>query len=183
MQFGVLITNNGKHSDERLAIATAEQLIQIGADAAGEQAAEGRRLENEFVEILEEHHRRVSEHEVGELTQRGNARLSESMDPSSHVDETYDDLMTAAAASPFAAWYARDEVKKYVRDVLMTWTATNMDIHRDWHAKGWTGHHNKLMRVEGHAPDEHTRAWLQGRKVDGYQVGGLPATLPEALAQ
>lgn len=157
MIVGVIATDFGPHSAEDLAISTAAQLISVASEASGLNAAKGRKLELQFIDILEEHHQRVQDHERGQLEEHGDVRLSDPLDPTEHVDEPFDAIIAAAAAvegarpgttSAIAKHYADPKVQIAVREVLATMFATNMDIERSWHAdRNPDGEHAKAFKA------------------------------------
>lgn len=179
MQFGVMITNNGKHSDTKLAIATAEQIIQVAAGSESAAAEEGRLLENKIIEILLEHHKKVSLNEVSKL-EADSAHLLTDVDPLQHTSDTLDKIVAAAKGTEFEPWFADPKVQESVASTLARWTHTNMNIHRDWYAEGKTGHHLDLKPVSGHDPDHpHIKAWKHAR-TNSKRYGGLPQPVVNA---
>jgi hypothetical protein len=183
MQFGLLITDHGKHSDEKLAIATAAEIIQIAAGASGKQAIDARKLENDIIDVLTEHHAKVSKNEVDKLDADPAGQLTTKLDPMPHMTDIVDRVLEVAKKSPFKDWFERDDVKQLIRDKVASWTATNMLIHRDWHSLGKTGHGADLKPVPGHRPDaEHIKLW-RDRTDNGADSGhgsGLPPGFVES---
>ncbi len=175
MQIGVLITNGGKHSDLKMAAATAEQIIQIAVGSKSEDAIEARQLQNEFISILEEHHAKVSKDEVDSLDTDPTHMLKQ-LDPEPHMS-TYDEIIAAGLASKWKDWFSSEETKTYIRNVIAQWTATNMFMHRQAHAHGLTGHHLDLKPVPGHDPEHpHVKAWKYKETVGGMG-SGLPSSI------
>lgn len=134
MIVGVLATDGGPHSAEKWAGATASQIIQIGADASGKQAAEARRLELQVLDILEKAHADLQAYERKRLTRDGTERLGFDIVPEKHMDDPVALILAAAAASPFAEHFAREEVQAYVRSVVGSHFATSIHIERSWKA-------------------------------------------------
>jgi hypothetical protein len=174
MQFGVLITDHGKHSDEKMAIATAAEIIQIGATAAGQQALDARKLENEIIDVLTAHHAKVSKAEVDALSADGANHLTSRLDPRPHVDDIVDRVLAVCKASAFKEWFERDEVKHWIADKIASWTATNMFMHRDWFSQGYVGHHLDLKRVADHKDDAEHVKWWKAASLQGGHGSGLP---------
>lgn len=175
MQVGVLITNGGKHSDLKMAVATAEQIIQIAVGSLSQDAVEARELENEFIAILKGHHAKVSKDEVNSLDANPEHMLKQ-IDPEPHMS-TYDEIIAAGLASKWKDWFSSEETKTYIRKVIAQWTATNMFMHRQAHAHGLTGHHLDLRPVPGHHHDlPHVKAWKYKET-----VGGMGSGLPESI--
>ena len=181
MQFGVLITNHGKHSNEKLAVATAGQIIQIAADSGSEDALDGRKLENQFIDILEAHHAKVSDHEVDSLME-DNAHLAKHLDPEPHMG-VFDEIIAAGLASKWKDHFEKEDVQQHIRNTLASWTATNMFMHRQAHAHGLTGHHLDLKPVPGHDPEHpHVKAWKYKANVGGMG-SGLPSSITKSAIE
>lgn len=163
MQLGVLVTDNGKHSDEKLAIAVATEIVQIGADASGQQAIDGRRLENQIIDAMETHFAKLAEFEHAELDAKGTAALAASMEPHPElVDASVAAIASAIAASPFASWFTADATAAYVRQVVEKWVTTAQHMHRDWYARhGKIGHGVNLSVCPKHDSEcEHVKQWI-----------------------
>jgi|SRR5579871_2239414 len=164
MQFGVLITNHGKHSDEKLAIAVATDIVQIGADASGQQAIDGRKLENRIIGIMEGYFTRVAQAEHDGIAANGTAHLSS--DPAAVYDALLDDavanIMAAIAESPFASWFTADHAEAYVRKSVGKWLSNSSHMHRDWFARhGKVGNGTDLKVSDRHDSDcEHVKRWI-----------------------
>lgn len=180
MQFGILKTDNGKHSDEKLAVATAGDIIQVAAESVSKEAIDARKLEIKIIEILEDHHKKVSESEMGALTSDP-AHIATSLDPRPHLDDTCVEILKAADESPFAEWFKRPDVRENVVTSVARWTATNMSIHRDWHGDGKTGHGADLKDVAVAADCPHVRSWKDRRSGASDPGGGLPFALISEL--
>src|SRR5262245_34954320 len=123
MQVGVLATNGGKHSDEKLAIACAAEIVQIGAEASGEQAIEGRKLENQIIAILEGHFRQVADFEHDELATKGADHLAGSWaEPHPEIwNDAVSKIMDAVKASPISGWFSTEAVEGNVRNAVGRW--------------------------------------------------------------
>jgi hypothetical protein len=163
MQLGVLITNHGKHSNEKLAIACAGDIIQIGADAAGQQAIDGRKLENKIIEILEASFAKLAEFEHTGIDAKGTEHLSSEYVAHPEIyDAAVTDIMAAIAASPLASWFNNDDTKGNVTKAVEKWLLSGHHMHRDWFARwGKVGHGTELKDHEKHDPScEHVKNWI-----------------------
>lgn len=166
MQFGVLITDHGKHSDEKLAITCAQDIIQIGASASGQQAVDGRKLENKIVEVLEGIFLQIADFEHGEIDDKGTAHLSSEMVAHPEIfASAVSGIMDAIAASPLAPWFNNNDTRANVTKAVDTWMKNAHDMHRDWFAQhGKVGHHLALVDHDKHDPDcEHVKRWKAAR--------------------
>lgn len=163
MQLGVLTTNHGKHSNEKQAIACASDIIQIGADASGQQAIDGRKLENKIIEILEGYFGKLADFEHAEIDAKGPAHLSsERVAHPDLFDGAVADVMAAIAASPLASWFNNDETKANVTKSVEKWMLNGHHMHRDWFARwGKVGHGTDLKASDKHDPEsDHVKNWI-----------------------
>lgn len=163
MQFDVLTTDYGKHSDEKLAIACATDIIRIGAGAAGKQALDGRKLENTIIEILEGYFVKLAAFEHEQLDAKGTAHLSATLAAHPDLfDSAVSDIMAAVAASPLAPWFNNDDTKANVTKQVETRLLQGHHMHRDWFARwGKVGHGAALSDSDKHDPDcEHVKRWI-----------------------
>lgn len=163
MQLGVLITNHGKHSNEKLALACAGDIIQIGASASGNDALDGRKLENKIVEILEDKFAALASFEHTQLGTDGTAHLSSALEAHPEIfDSAVRDIMGAIAASPLAGWFNYDDTRGNVTKSVEKWMLNGHHMHRDWFARhGKIGHGADLMDAQNHDPNcEHVKRWI-----------------------
>jgi len=132
-QVGILCTNGGTHSPEKWAAASAGQLIQIAAEATGEQAIAGRRLELQLLDILERHHKIVQDEEKLALKEEGVAHYEHPIDVSNHVFDAFDEIMSSTKSSHFAEHFSDPIVQGHVLDVIRKDMQTIIEIERAWH--------------------------------------------------
>ena len=133
MQVGFLITNGGTHSPEKWAATSCEQIIKIAADAAGEQAIEGRRLELKLLDILEGHYAIVQSEEKEGLSKWGEDRYATPIDVKDRVDAAWNDILQASKGSLFEKHFMQENVQDHVREVLRKDAVSIMEIERSWH--------------------------------------------------
>lgn len=163
MQIGVLISNHGKHSNEKLAIAVATGIVNIGATASGQQALDARKLENKIAEIMEGYFAKLAAFEHGEIAAKGTAHLSAALTPHPEIyEEAVHAVVVAITESPFASWFTSDRIESYVRETVGKWLHAGHHMHRDWFARhGKVGHGAELKASDKHNPDcEHVKAWI-----------------------
>lgn len=164
MQLGVLITNHGKHSNEKLAIACASDIIQIGADASGQQAIDGRKLENQIIEILEKTFGKLADFEHAEIDAKGAEHLSSKFQAHPEIlDAAVIDIVSTIAASPLAPWFDNADTKANVVKSVEKWMCNGHHMHRDWFARhGKVGHGADLRDSDKHDPQsKHVRRWIE----------------------
>lgn len=158
MQFGVLATDFGKHTDETLAIHAATGIVQIGADASKEQAITGRKLENEIIECLESHFRKLADHEHAQIAEKGTAHLASSLDPHPEIlSSVLDEIMAIVAKSNKASWFNPDSVRQTLYWKVGQVIKDAQHMHRDWFARfGKVGHGSDLAVPADHDHLKHT---------------------------
>ena len=132
MQVGILVTNGGPHSPEKWASTSASQLIQIAADAAGEQAIEGRRLELKMLDILERHHGLVQSEEKEGLKRYGVDRHGHPIDVWDHVNAAFEEILAASKGTQFESHFMKEEVQEHCKEVLRKDFTTEVEIERSW---------------------------------------------------
>lgn len=163
MQIGVLITNHGKHSNEKLAIACAGDIVQIGADASGQQAIDGRKLENAIILVLEGVFLKLADFEHDAIDSKGTEHLAAGVEAHPELfDEAVTGIMGEIAKSPLAPWFNNDDTKANVVKAVEKWLCSGHHMHRDWFARhGKVGHGVALTDHDKHNPDcEHVKAWI-----------------------
>jgi len=135
MKVSILTTNGGPHSPEKWAIATASNIIEIAASAAGVQEMEGRKLENTIIDILEKHHTSVQLKERDKLVTHGSDALVHEFNVNEHVEieDVVKEIVAAGKQSKWSQHFDKPEVLSYIRQVIGTDFATNMQIERFYH--------------------------------------------------
>jgi hypothetical protein len=135
MQIGVLATNGGKHSNEKLAIAVATDIVNIGANASGEQAIDARKLENKIVEVMEVLFAKLADFEHGQIAAKGTLHLASSLDAHPELkEEAVKAILAEIKASPFASWFSAEAAESYVSASIDKWLKVGHHMHRDWFA-------------------------------------------------
>jgi hypothetical protein len=178
MQPRVLITNGGAHPADKWAALTAEMIgdmIEVDPDSATSAAVAARRAKPRFVldlaDVLNGYHAAVQMNERARLIAEGERRLVAPLDPhGGPVDtpvEAAEAIARAAAATPFAAHFASDQVKAVVANLVADHHVKIMDIERSWHAD----RHPGGEIVEAY---KRTRAELGPRQVHAH-LGHLAA--------
>ena len=133
MQVGIMISNHGTHSPEKWAATSASQIISIAADAAGEQAIEGRRLELKMLDILERHHGVVQDEEKQGLERYGVDRHGHPINVWDHVNAAFEEILAASKGTQFESHFMKEEVQEHCKEVLRKDFVTEIEIERSWH--------------------------------------------------
>lgn len=131
-----MATNGGPHSAEYMAESTARQILEVGEHVQGERLNAARKLENEVIDILVEHHATVLDGERAALEEHGADRYAYDFDVGDHVDvdAIADEICAAVSDSPFAALVVNKEFKSGVEAVLERHFRTSIYMTRSWHA-------------------------------------------------
>lgn len=163
MQLGVLVTDGGKHSDDKLGFAVASDLIQVGANAAGKDAFDARKLQDQITDVAASYFAKVSEYEHAELAAKGTVHLANT-GVEAHpeiMDGLVRDVCAAIAASPFASWWSAQDTAALVRKVAGKWLKAGHHMHRDYAAKwGKIGNHTALNDMPNFDPNcPHVANW------------------------
>lgn len=167
MQMGAIATNGGKHSDERMAIAVAEDIIVIGSNASGEQATSGLRLQLQLVDALMPYFKAISEFEHGGIDEKGTAHLASSMDVHPEIaEEAAKKAVDVISASPLKSWFQANALAgvdpiAYVKASVAKHIGYAQAMHRDWFARwGKVGEHLDLKPHAKHDPEcPHVQRW------------------------
>lgn len=133
MQFGILVTDHGKHSAEKWAVHTAGHVIQVAATAQGVQAIDGRKLELRIIDVLEKIHQAAMDHEQGKLAELGAERHPMPHEPGEFANQALNEIGEAAKGTIFADHFDNPETINYLMPVLLEHFAAAMEIERQWH--------------------------------------------------
>lgn len=129
----VLITNNGPHSSDSWAIATAEQIFRIDPDIDGKRLIEARRLQNDIAACLVSFHQSIIDNERNHLS--GNP---EHLDTYQHaMDVAKNAARVIGALSSETDWNKQLNSVEWQRDateVIASHMRTAQHIERQWHA-------------------------------------------------
>jgi hypothetical protein len=162
MQMKALITNHGKHSDEKMAYAMAADLVENSASLSGQDALDMRKLENQLGDLLIDHFRMIANREHQGFSEKGSEHLFQSLD--AHPEQSAEienEVLAAYLASPFGAKMDNAAAAANVHEVVHKWVRAAQHMHRDWFAgSGKVGHGTELTDHPGwSADDEHVKRW------------------------
>ncbi len=132
MQVQVLATDGGPHAPETWAMATARNIMPIGPDIAPNREIRARELQLKIADALVPHHGAVQEGERAALADRGPARLSEPQELSDAVRQAVDEVVAAAAGTPWEGHFADPTVQRLIAQEVGAHLATAADIERRW---------------------------------------------------
>src|SRR5262245_60389363 len=119
-----MATSGGPHSAAQWARITVGQLIQIAPSANSEQANEARHLAETLVEILEDCHEQVQQHERQLLRDLG---VDRPIDPRAHVEIAMKNVNALIERTPFREFFAQQFVQDNMRETLGQHFATSID--------------------------------------------------------
>lgn len=163
MQLGILKTDHGKHSDEKLAMAVAGDLIKFDDNASGPNLLAGRDLETAIAKIMVPVFANLAMYEQGSILLDGTAHLSTPLEVRDDIFEpAVEAVCSAIAASPLSAQWPAESTEQLVSDVLRRRMVDAHHLHRDWFARwGKVGHGVDLSKSDKHDPNcEHVKGWL-----------------------
>jgi len=175
MRFTITKSDHGKHSDAKLAYATARDLVEDAANMSGQDALDMRKLENTIGEILEGHFKDIADREHEGIKANGHEHLASSLDAHENsVAAMEKAIFDAYDASPFAAKMDKAQAAKNVREVVSKWIKNAQHMHRDWFAgMGKVGHGKNLEDHKGwDRSNEHVVRWFslhQAKTPDEYR--------------
>lgn len=163
MQIGVLITNHGKHSDAKLAMACAGDIIKIDDSSSGQALIDGRNLETAIIAVLQGVFRKLADFEHASFDESGTEHLSSEMSAHPELfDEAVDGIMAEIAKSPLAAKFNNDDTKGLAVQKVEKWLCSGHHMHRDYFARwGKVGHEAELTAHSLHDPNcDHVKGWI-----------------------
>lgn len=132
MPITLMKTDNGPHSAADWAVTTSKHLIEIAEQADPAKAAAARKLEGEFISLLETAHSKVQSDGRAHYGKHGADVLM--MHPKiTSANVTFKAILEAAAKSPFAEHFAKQETQDYIKAVLHKHYLTSLEIERQWH--------------------------------------------------
>lgn len=138
----IITTNGGAHPPDKWSNMTAQSigdLIQIDDNSASPEAVAARkakpRLVMDIAEALESHYADAQDEERSALKAKGDARLTEAVDPAAKtVDAMVKAIVAAAKKTPFAAHFAKTETQSVLRSIVTRDLVFAADIERSYHA-------------------------------------------------
>lgn len=132
---GFLITDGGAHPADKWAEIMADDvlaLIQIEDGADSEAARAARRAKRDLavklLDMFEAAGQQVQDCERDAC--RHKARLQDSLDPEPHTPQTMADFDALIAATPFAAHFAKPEVRAHIHNIMRQRFASIMNVER-----------------------------------------------------
>lgn len=147
MRVGIMTTNYGSHPPDKWAEQTAFWICDMivvpddgpsDSEAVRANRAKFRkakpRLELDLADALEDHHAKVQDHEWDRVNEDPKQLHTELEPHDLHVQETLDKIAAVTSKSVFAKEFQREDIKEYVKAVVLQHFRTVMDIERSWYA-------------------------------------------------
>jgi hypothetical protein len=169
MLMKVLTTNHGKHSDEKLGFAIADDIVDVAAAANAGDSMDARRLANQIGDIAAKHMKVLSDRENAGIEAKGPEHLAEPLVANSETADAMEAEILAcceAFGPATSKWFKGDSedvarARKNVHDVVHKWVRDAQHMHRDWYARhGMVGEGTDLRPAEGYDPNnEHIKRW------------------------
>lgn len=130
----ILKTDNGLHSPEKWAVATAETIFDISEIKLDDnKLIPAKKLQALIAEVLVPHHNKV------QTTERENLRADRShvLTPYSaknYVDDAINEIIALSINSPWQIHFSKSDVQAAVKQVITEHMITSQHIERLWHA-------------------------------------------------
>ncbi len=133
MQPTIMKTDGGPHPADYYAGVAAAELIQIEASAVGGDVVQGRRLENQIIDIIEKYHQRILDEEADRVKNHP-GRVLFTPDPLEYeLDACVKEIIEAGKASKWASAFATPNTAATVKAVVGKHMATAIHVTRSWH--------------------------------------------------
>lgn len=131
---GVMITNGGKHSPEKWAMATAATLIWIDPTLDGPEAMAGEKLRITIAEALIPHHAGVQERERAALAaDPGTAHAASRYSADEHVQAACEAVVGCVVGTKWGAVMTDKQAVANMVQIIQEHFASSREIERGWH--------------------------------------------------
>ena len=148
----ILSTDNGPHSAEKWAMATARELVPTNLVTDGERLIQALKLQLGVAEALVVHHAAVHTKERAGLAASGGEHLLAPFEPAPHTSPALAAVQAAAEGTPWEAHWALSSVLEAAWGVLESHFSTSAHVERSWHAdRNPSDPHCAAFRAQ-HAP-------------------------------
>lgn len=137
MQIRAIVTHNGEHSPEKMALACAQRLVEIDPTLTdGERVLAAQRLELAVVEALIPHHAAARDEVRGKLAADAAAHFAEPNlhDPGARLDEALAAVTEAAAGTPWEADFRDPAAQARMRRIIGQFLVDMAHLERLYHA-------------------------------------------------
>lgn len=125
--FGIMITNDGPHSSEQLALNTTKRLIDLVPSESDGRAQQALILQDRIINWLAHCYRELQTAERYDLHAKS---MVESFATFEFAQQTADNICHMAEKTPWAELFARH--KSQIIDILHREFNTAVDIERQW---------------------------------------------------
>lgn len=129
----IMVSDNGPHSPEKWAIATAEIIVDIDSGIAGNRLIQAQKLQTAIAEALVPHHTTVQVDERSKLA----TDVSHIHTPHSakeYIDQVMKDIVGAAKGTPWENHFVNPQVQETIAEIAANHFMTAQHIERLWHA-------------------------------------------------
>ena len=147
-------TNGGSHPADYYAGVAAAEIVSIEADKEGADVVQGRKLENEIIDILEAAHDELLSNEQTDCEGDHDHVLSD-LDPYSHgLDEVVGKIVEAGKRSKWASHFSQKNTVDYIRAVVGKHFVTAQYVTRSYHLDKNPDHpHVGAFKAKHHRSD------------------------------
>ena len=146
-------TNGGAHPADYYAGVAAAEIVSIEADKEGADVVQGRKLENEIIDILEAAHDKLLAAEQDACEDDHDHVLSE-LNPYEHgLDEVVGQILEAGKRSKWASHFSSKATESYIRQVVGKHFVTAQYVTRSYHLDNNPDHpHVVSFKQKHHTP-------------------------------
>lgn len=138
MRIGVIITDGGKHSPEKFAMACAGNLIAIDVESLpGPRYISAQKLQLDIAEALIAPHASAQATTRSELTADAAAHFTRTdlHDPSKYLDQAVENVQAAASGTEWESLFLVPDAVERMRQVIGQYLVDLMHSERLWHAR------------------------------------------------
>lgn len=137
MNVGIIVTNNGEHSPEKLALACAEKLMEIDpAMMDGDRVMAALKLKMDVMEALMPHMKNAAAQTKAEIHNDAKAHFSRAdlHDPGERLNEVVSHIKEAAQGTPWQDQFNSRESDAIMRSVVGQFLVDTAHLERLYHA-------------------------------------------------
>ncbi len=129
----ILITNNGPHSSEQWAVASAEMICDIDSSIVGDRLLAAKKLQLDIAEALMSHYSSLQTKEQQKLKADPDYIMAQH-DVSDYLDNVLKDIESITTITQWKSHFKEPEVIKQIRSVIENHFITSQHVDRLWFA-------------------------------------------------
>lgn len=156
----ILKTDNGPHSAEKWAVASAETIFDVSTVTDDTRLIQAKELQTAIAKLLVPHHAKVQFHEKTNL--RANAEhMRKPLNVEGYLQNIIDGIVVAAKDTPWQIHFSSPAVQDAIKDMVAQHLIAAQHIERLWHADHnpdctiSQAYKKKHVHGEGHHHEHH----------------------------